>query len=207
MNRIFPLIDRPKQPRTAARLICAMGFLVGVFCLVAAARIGPNGQTGGKPDKAGQLRQEAEARYRQWLKEDVAYIITDEERAAFQRLQTNEEREQFIIQFWQRRNPTPQDPGNKFKEEHYRRLAYTNEHFASSVPGWATDRGRIYILYGPPDKVEDSFNLQRWHYRHIDGIGDDIVFEFVHPNYSNEFRLVVPPDKGPVKKQRVSGTA
>lgn len=201
MNRIFYLIDRSKPLRPAARFICAMGVLVGALCLVAPARIGPKGQTGGKLAEAGPLMPAQEARYRQWLKEDVAYIIADEERAAFERLQTNEEREQFVMQFWQRRNPAPGDPGNKFKEEHYRRLAYTNEHFASSVPGWTTDRGRIYILYGPPDKVEDSSNIQRWHYRHIDGIGDDTVFEFVHPNYSNEIRLVAPPpDKGPVKK-------
>jgi GWxTD domain-containing protein len=172
-----------------------MGFLLGVFCLVAAARVGPKGQAGEKPDKPGRL-QAAEARYRQWLDEDVIYILTAEERTAFRRLQTDEEREQFITQFWQRRNPTPGASENPFKTEHYRRLAYANGHFAFGVPGWQTDRGRIYIIYGEPDKIEDSLNAQRWHYRHIDGIGDDIIFEFAHPN----FHLVSPqPIKGPVK--------
>jgi GWxTD domain-containing protein len=142
-----------------------------------------------------------ETRYRKWLNEDVAYIIADEERAAFQRLQTNEERDQFVRQFWLRRDPTPGTPENEFKEEHYRRLAYANQRFASSVPGWKTDRGRIYIVYGPPDEIVSSPDVVRWRYRHIDEIGDDIVFEFVDPNHLGEFRLTGPPPaKGPVKK-------
>src|SRR5258707_2994183 len=101
-----------------------------------------------------KLRKELETPYRKWLNEDVTYIITDEERAAFKRLQTDEEREQFIEQFWLRRDPTPDTVENEFKEEHYRRIAYTNETFASGIPGWKTDRGRIYITFGPPDEIE-----------------------------------------------------
>ena len=101
-----------------------------------------------------KLRKELETPYRKWLNEDVAYIITDEERAAFKRLQTDEEREQFIEQFWLRRDPTPDTVENEFKEEHYRRIAYANEHYASGIPGWKTDRGRIYITFGPPDEIE-----------------------------------------------------
>ena len=82
------------------------------------------------------------------------YIITDEERQAFKRLTTDEEREQFIEQFWLRRDPTPDTAENEFKEEHYRRIAYANEHYASGIPGWKTDRGRIYITFGPPDEIE-----------------------------------------------------
>ena len=104
--------------------------------------------------KEERLRKELETPYRKWLNEDVAYIITDEERTAFKRLQTDEEREQFIEQFWLRRDPTPDTVENEFKEEHYRRIAYANEHFASGIPGWKTDRGRIYITYGPPDEIE-----------------------------------------------------
>jgi GWxTD domain-containing protein len=104
--------------------------------------------------KEEKLRKELETPYRKWLNEDVAYIITDEERAAFKRLQTDEEREQFIEQFWLRRDPTPDTVENEFKEEHYRRIAYANENFASGIPGWKTDRGRIYITYGPPDEKE-----------------------------------------------------
>src|SRR5204863_6892147 len=101
--------------------------------------------------REARLRKELETPYRKWLNEDVIYIITDEERAAFKKLQTDEEREQFIEQFWLRRDPTPDSIENEFKEEHYRRIAYTNEKFASRIPGWTTDRGRIYITYAPPD--------------------------------------------------------
>ena len=98
------------------------------------------------------LRKELATPYSKWLNEDVTYIITDEERSAFLRLQTDEEREQFIESFWLRRDPTPDTLENEFEEEHYRRIAYANEHFASGIPGWKTDRGRIYITYGPPDE-------------------------------------------------------
>ena len=107
-----------------------------------------------KRKQAEKLRKELETPYKKWLNEDVVYIITDEERAAFKRLQTDEEREQFIEQFWLRRDPTPDTVENEFKEEHYRRIAYANEHYASGIPGWKTDRGRIYIMYGPPDEIE-----------------------------------------------------
>ena len=99
--------------------------------------------------KEAGLRKELETPYRKWLNEDVAWIITDEERSAFKRLQTDEEREQFIENFWLRRDPTPDTVENEFKEEHYRRMAYANERFASGIPGWRTDRGQIYIKYGP----------------------------------------------------------
>ena len=102
------------------------------------------------------LYKELDSQYKKWLNEDVIYIISPEERSAFLHLQTNEEREQFIEQFWQRRNPDPESAENTFKEEHYRRIAYTNEHYASGIPGWKTDRGRIYIMWGPPDEVQSN---------------------------------------------------
>ena len=108
-----------------------------------------------KKKREAALRKELETPYRKWLNEDVAYIITDEERSAFKRLQTDEEREQFIESFWLRRDPTPDTVENEFKEEHYRRIAYANEHYASGIPGWKTDRGKIYIMYGPPDELDD----------------------------------------------------
>ena len=108
-----------------------------------------------KKKKEEALRKELETPYRKWLQEDVAYIITDEERAAFKRLQNDEEREQFIENFWLRRDPTPDTVENEFKEEHYRRIQYANDHFASGIPGWKTDRGRIYIVYGPPDERDE----------------------------------------------------
>src|ERR1700684_3488672 len=101
-----------------------------------------------------KLEKELATPYKKWLEEEVPYIISDEERSAFLQLQTNEEREQFIEGFWQRRDPTPDTVENEFKEEHYRRIAYANERFASGVPGWSTDRGRIYIIWGPPDEID-----------------------------------------------------
>src|SRR5713101_2366523 len=107
-----------------------------------------------RKQQEARLRKELETPYKKWLNEEVGYIITDEERKAFSRLQTDEERQQFIEQFWLRRDPTPDTEENEFKEEHYRRVTYANEHFGSGIPGWKTDRGKIYITYGPADEVE-----------------------------------------------------
>jgi GWxTD domain-containing protein len=152
--------------------------------------------------------------YKKWLNEDVAYIITDEERKAFKQTNNDEEREQFITQFWLRRDPTPDTAENEFKAEHYRRIAYANEHYASTIPGWKTDRGRIYITFGPPDEIEDhssggfyerppaegggttsTFPFQQWRYRHIDGIGNNVVIEFVDPTYTKEYRMTMDPSE------------
>lgn len=164
--------------------------------------------------KEEKLRRELETPYRKWLNEDVAYIITDEERTAFKRLQTDEEREQFIEQFWLRRDPTTDSIENEFKEEHYRRIAYTNENFPSGIPGWKTDRGRIYITYGPPDEKEthpsggtyerpseegggttSTFPFETWRYRYLEGVGSDIIIEFVDPTMSGEYRMTMDPSE------------
>ena len=141
-----------------------------------------------------EIQKEMESPYKKWLNEEVPYIITAEERAAFKKLSTDDEREQFIEQFWERRNPNPGSPENEFKEEYYRRIAYANEHYASGIPGWKTDRGRIYIMYGPPDEIDahpsgGTYNRpeeeggrrqpphtpsRQWRYRYIDGIGNNI---------------------------------
>ncbi len=161
-----------------------------------------------------KLRKELETPYRKWLNEDVAYIITDEERSAFKRLQTDEEREQFIEQFWLRRDPTPDTFENEFREEHYRRIAYANEHYASGIPGWKTDRGRIYITFGPPDEIEShpsggtyerppeegggttsTFPFEQWRYRYIEDIGNNIIIEFVDPTMSGEYRMTSDPSE------------
>ena len=107
-----------------------------------------------KKANARSLKQELGKTYKKWLDEDVRWIITDEERSVFMQLSNDEERDQFIEAFWARRDPTPDTPENEFKEEHYRRIAYANEHFAAGIPGWKTDRGRIYIMYGPADEIE-----------------------------------------------------
>src|SRR5215472_3525604 len=167
-----------------------------------------------KKRREAKLRKELETPYRKWLNEDVAYIITDEERAAFKRLQTDEEREQFIEQFWLRRDPTPDTLENEFKEEHYRRIAYANENFASGIPGWKTDRGRIYITYGPPDEKEShpsggsyerppeegggttsTFPFEQWRYRYIEGVGSNIIIEFVDPTMSGEYHMTMDPSE------------
>src|SRR5579871_4360537 len=170
----------------------------------------------GKDKKATQnlrkLEKELDTPYKKWLQEEVPYIITDEERSAFLRLQTNEEREQFIEAFWQRRDPTPDTVENEFKEEHYRRIAYANERFSSGIPGWRTDRGRMYIMYGPPDQIEDhssggsyqrpieegggetsTYPFQQWRYRYIEGIGNDVNIEFVDPTMTGEYRMTMDP--------------
>jgi len=136
--------------------------------------------------------------YQKWIDEDVAYIITDEERADLAELKTDQQRDKFVEDFWQRRNPDPQSWANLFKEEHYRRLAYVNQQFAANIPGWKTDRGRIYIVYGTPDWIERHFSdaashrtadlvgvraipydWELWHYRYIKGIGKDPSFTFL----------------------------
>ena len=160
------------------------------------------------------LFKELDSQYKKWLNEDVVYIITPEERSAFVHLQTNEEREQFIEQFWQRRNPDPDSADNTFKEEHYRRIAYANEHYASGIPGWKSDRGRIYIMWGPPDEVDShpsggtydrpasegggntsTFPFEDWRYRYLEGIGEDVNLEFVDPTMTGEFHLTMDPSE------------
>ncbi len=134
------------------------------------------------------LKQELSGTYKKWLNQDVVYIITPEEKAAFKALSNDEERDQFIEQFWLRRDPTPDTPENEYKEEHYRRIAYANEHFAAGIPGWKTDRGRTYIIWGPPDQIEahpsggtyerpmeegggetSTFPFETWRYRYLGG--------------------------------------
>jgi GWxTD domain-containing protein len=152
--------------------------------------------------------------YRQWLTEDVTYIISPDERNAFLQLDTNEEREQFIEQFWLRRSSNPDLPENDFKEEHYRRIAYANEHYASGIPGWKTDRGRMYIMWGPADEVEShptggtydrpmnegggsttTYPWETWRWRYLEGIGENIILEFVDPSGSGEYRLTMDPSE------------
>src|ERR1022692_449006 len=139
--------------------------------------------------------------YTKWVTEDVAYIITNDERSAFKRLQSDAEREHFIEQFWLRRDPTPGTVVNEFKEEHYRRIAYANEHYAASIPGWKTDRGRIYITYGPPDEKEShpsgsatsDVPSEQWLYHLIQGVGTNVVVEFVDSAKTGEYRMTMDP--------------
>jgi GWxTD domain-containing protein len=165
-------------------------------------------------DKARKTLKELDSQYKQWLNEDVVYIISPEERNAFLQLDTNEEREQFIEQFWLRRSSNPDLPDNDFKEEHYRRIAYANEHFASGIPGWKTDRGRMYIMWGPADEVDShpsggtydrpmeegggsttTYPWETWRWRYLEGIGENIILEFVDPSGSGEYHLTMDPSE------------
>jgi GWxTD domain-containing protein len=168
----------------------------------------------GKDRNASKKKEELKSVYKKWLDEDVAYIITDEERKAFKALKTDEERDQFIEQFWLRRDPDPDTPENEYKEQYYERIQYANEKFSSGIPGWKTDRGRIYIMYGKADEIEShpaggayerpsyegggstsTYPFETWWYRYIEGIGSDIEIEFVDPSGSGEYRIARSPNE------------
>ncbi len=163
-----------------------------------------------KKENAKALKQELSKTYRKWLDEDVRWIISDEERSAFKQLSNDEERDQFIEAFWQRRDPTPDTIENEFKEEHYRRIAYANEHFPAGIPGWKTDRGRIYIQFGKADEIEShpsggtydrpieegggttsTFPFETWRYRYLEGIGQEIIIEFVDTCQCNDYHMTI----------------
>ncbi len=144
--------------------------------------------------------------YDRWLNEEVVYIITDKERAAFLKLTTDEERAKFVEQFWARRNPNPGSPENEFKNDYYRRIAYANKHWATNGPGWKTDRGHMFILYGPPDEIDSHpsgtpYPYEEWRYRYIKGLGDNVVFTFTDRKMTGDYRLA---PGSPVKKNSES---
>ncbi|MGA2922318.1 MAG: GWxTD domain-containing protein [Candidatus Sulfotelmatobacter sp.] len=156
------------------------------------------------------LNVELSKTYKKWLNEDVVWIITDQERAAFKQLSNDEERDNFIEAFWQRRDPTPDTEENEYKEEHYRRIAYSNEHFAAGIPGWKTDRGRMYIMYGPADEIDShpsggsferpmeegggetsTFPFEDWRYRYLEGIGQEVIIEFVDTCMCGDYHMTL----------------
>lgn len=163
-----------------------------------------------KRENARSLKRELRGEYRKWLDEDVRWIITDNERKAFVQLSNDEERDQFIEAFWQRRNPDPDSEDNEFKDEHYRRIEYANEHFPAGKPGWLTDRGRIYIVYGPPDEIEShpsggtyerpidegggetsTYPFEDWRYRYLEGIGQEVIIEFVDTCMCGDYHMTI----------------
>ena len=180
--------------------------LGSLFCSVVASQ--------DDDDRQRQMRlEEQQDYYKKWLAEDVVYIIAREEREVFEKLTTDDERDAFIEQFWRRRDPDPRTSYNEFKEEHYRRIAYVNERFASGVEGWYTDRGRIYIAFGPPNTIDDhnggvyrrrpeegggwtsTYAFQRWFYNYIPGIGSGIEIEFVDASKTGEYKLALRPSE------------
>jgi GWxTD domain-containing protein len=165
-------------------------------------------------DKPRNVKPELKKAYKDWLEKDVTYVITDEERKAFKKLATDDERERFIEEFWRRRDPDPDTDENEFKEEYYERIAYANEHFASGIPGWKTDRGRIWIMYGKPDEREThpsggsydrpsyegggsttTYPFEDWFYRYLPGVGSGVEIEFVDPTGSGEYRIARNPNE------------
>ena len=168
----------------------------------------------GKDRNEKKKKEELKSVYKKWLDEDVSYIITDEERKAFKQLKTDEERDQFIEGFWLRRDPDPDTPENEYKEQYFERIQYANEKFTSGIPGWKTDRGRIYVMFGKPDEIEShpaggpyerpsyegggstsTYPFETWWYRYIEGIGSDVEIEFVDPSGSGEYHIARSPDE------------
>ena len=164
--------------------------------------------------RARNEREEIKKVYKDWINNDVAYIITPAERGAFKKLISDDEREQFIEAFWRRRDPDPDTDENEYKEEYYERIAYANEHFASGIPGWKTDRGRIYIAFGKADEVEShpsggaydrpsyhgggsttTYPFEIWFYRYIENVGSGVEIEFVDPTGTGEYRIARSPDE------------
>jgi len=163
-----------------------------------------------KKQQEKDYRKEIKGTYKKWLDEDVVWIITDEEKQAFKQLSNDEERDSFIEAFWQRRDPTPDTEENEYKEEHYQRIAYANEHFAAGIPGWKSDRGRIYIMYGKADEIEShpsggsyerpmsegggetsTFPFEDWRYRYLEGIGQEVIIEFVDTCMCGEYHMTM----------------
>jgi GWxTD domain-containing protein len=211
-----------------AYLVSVTAFLLLTLPLAAQQPQAPPQQDDGQPaaipqnqkltreqkQKIKRTLKELDTPYKTWINEDVTYIISPAERTAFLQLATNEEREQFIEQFWLRRSSNPDLPDNDFKEEHYRRIAYSNEHYASGIPGWKTDRGRIYIIWGPPDEIDShptggtydrpmeegggsttTYPWETWRYRYLEGIGENIIIEFVDPSGSGEYHQTMDPSE------------
>ncbi len=161
-------------------------------------------------NRKAAVKNELKGSYKTWLNQDVLWIITDEEAKTFKSLANDEERDAFIEEFWRRRNPNPESPENEFRDEHYARIAYANEHFAAGKPGWMTDRGHIYIAFGKPDSIDShpsggnyerpmeegggntsTFPFEVWHYRYLEGVGDNIDIEFVDTCMCGDYHATI----------------
>lgn len=192
---------------------------LGLGCLAVAlsasfAVAQQKGQDDDPANRARNEKKELKRAYKDWIDKDVAYIITSEEKKAFFKLKTDEEREQFIEAFWRRRDPDPDTDENEYREEYYERIAYANEHYASGIPGWKTDRGRIYITFGKPDSVEShpsggqydrpsyegggstsTYPFEIWFYRYLENVGSGVEIEFVDPTGTGEYRIARSPNE------------
>jgi GWxTD domain-containing protein len=210
-----------RKPARQTALFLVLALITSCFAIPYGAVFAQNEKQDKKKEdkRREEKRRESEKEkvksvYKRWLDEDVRWIITDEERKTFQALKTDDEREQFIEQFWLRRDPDPDTDVNEYREEYYQRIAYANEHFTSGIPGWKTDRGRIYIMFGKADQIEShpsggsydrpawegggttsTYPFEIWWYRYIEGVGSDVEIEFVDPTGSGEYRIARSPDE------------
>jgi GWxTD domain-containing protein len=187
---------------TSTSAICAFKLQIVLVGLCLTGSIYAQSTQSQRPPTTRSLKSFNDGPYKKWINEDVLWIITPEEKAAYAKLSNPKDQDQFIEQFWLSRDPTPGTPENEYKEEHYRRIAYANQHFAASVAGWKTDRGRIYIVYGPPDEIKDrpvSGNsgqaTQVWHYQMIPGQGRNVDFTFVDICNCGDFRMAMPKEE------------
>ena len=208
MKRVKRLLY-PKRPTGVwAPVLGALVLIANAAAVLAAWHVSPSGSSAFQQTERGE-----DSSWQKWLNQDVVYIISEQERHAFENLKTDEERQQFVEQFWARRDPTPGTPENEFKQEHYRRIGYANDHFGAHMPGWKTDRGRIYIRYGPPDEIEShpsggsykrpesegsgwamTYPFEDWRYAHFEGVGS-LIIEFVDKASSGDFRMTLDPNE------------
>ena len=189
--------------------------LIAVLLLVSFSTLSLSAQqTKRNPEEQPRkVRQEPKKAYVEWIN-DVEPILTQSERDAWKKLETDEEREKFIEDFWGSRDPDPDTLENEFKEQYFERIAYANEHFSSGKPGRLTDRGRIYIKFGKPDEIEShpaggmyerpswegggstsTYPFEKWFYRNIPNVRSGVELEVVDPTGSGEYRLARNPDE------------
>ena len=153
--------------------------------------------------------------YAKWLNEDVVYIISKEERQAFLQLPDDAARDVFMKEFWEVRNPLRGADRNPFREEHYRRIEYANATFGreTGTPGWRTDMGRTYILFGKPVSRQQYkgysqiYPIELWMYENNTGSPSLPPFFFVMffmPEDIGDYRFYHPIIDGPMKLVRGS---
>ncbi len=145
--------------------------------------------------------------YKKWLEQEVVYIITPAEKEIFLKLKTDRERDLFIEAFWKHRDPIPETEENEFKIEHYKRIDYVNRYFGreAAKPGWMTDRGRMYIILGPPNDIQhidgksEIYNCEIWFYQGKQDLGLPPGFNllFFQERGTGEMRLYSPATDGP----------
>lgn len=202
--------------KSSWRLVAAT-FLIFIFTFFLLSEIAsPSGYSlEPEPQKKSSSRQQPKKekapplpeKYRKWLEEEVVYIITPVEKDIFLKLKTDRERDLFIEAFWKHRDPIPETEENEFRAEHYRRIEYANKYFGrdSPKPGWKTDRGRFYIILGPPndisriDSKSEVYDTEIWFYQGKTDLGLPPGFNvlFFRERGTGEFRLYSPTNDGP----------